>query len=245
MAADGYHAVLIGTGVLDASMQRKKLVALACLTVCIPSVVLIAALVGETEPLTVDPAGVAGVGIGSVVSVEGYVADEGVKVLGGSATCRIVGPDGGWVRLFLRFLPDGLGAGDRIRVVGTVGLYQGAVEVAVDRSSALQVLARNPHPPASLRDVVADPWRFDGLEPRLRGTVTRAPVAMPSTGGWWSVIGDGSDDGEGAVAVVVLPEAADLAAWRLGASVELVGRVRYDGCRGLFYVEALEWAALD
>ena len=225
-------------------MERKRLVALSCLTVCVPSVVLIASLVVEREPVTVDPGGVAGLDIGSMVSVEGFVGDDGVKPLGGSATCRLVGPDGGWVRLFLRFIPDGLSAGDRIRVVGTVELYQGAIEVAVDRPTALEVIARNPHPPASLRDVAIDPWRFDGLEPLLSGTVTRAPVAMPSTGGWWTVMGDGSDDGTGTAIVVVLPEGSDLSAWRTGASLELVGRVRYDAGRGLFYVEALEWEAL-
>jgi hypothetical protein len=226
-------------------MERKRLIALACLTVCVPSVVLIASLVLEREPVTVEPGGVAGLDVGSIVSIEGVVGDDGVKPLGGSATCRLVGPDGGWVHLFLRFAPAALGAGDRIKVMGTVQLYQGASEVVVDRPTSLEVVARNPHPPASLQEVVADPWGFDGLEPVLSGTVTRAPVAMPSTGGWWAVMGDGSDDGTGPVVVVVLPAESDLTAWRAGTSLELVGRVRYDASLGLFYVEALEWDALD
>jgi len=225
-------------------MQRKRLVALACLTVCVPSVLLIASIVVETGPVTVDPGGVAGLDIGSTVSVEGRVGDEGVKMLGGSATCRLLGPDSGWVRLFLRFLPVGLGPGDRVRVVGTVQLYQGASEVVVDRPMDLEVLARNPHPPASLQDVAACPWRFEGLEPVLSGTVARAPVAIPSTGGWWALMGDGPDDGTGVVVVVVLPEGSDIMAWGTGKSLELVGCVRYDARLGLFYVEALEWAAL-
>ena len=224
-------------------MERKRLIALACLTVCIPSVVLIAALVLDREPVAVDPSGVAGLDIGSTVSVEGRVGDEGVRSLVGSATCRLVGPDGAWVRLFLRFDPVGVGAGDRIRAVGTVQLYQGASEVVVDRPAALEVLSRNPHPPASLMDVAADPWSLAGLEPILSGTVTRAPVAMPSTGGWWAVIGDGGDDGAAIELVVVLPEDSDLSVWMVGTSIDLVGRVHYDDGRGLFYVEALEWEA--
>ena len=225
-------------------MVRRRLVALACLTVCIPSFVLIASMVVEEEPVTVDPGGVAGLEVGSIVSVEGRVGDEGVKELGGSATFRLLDPDGGWARLFLRFLPEGLGAGDRVRVVGTVQLYQGASEVVVDRPTALEVLARNPHPRASLQEVAADPWGYEGVEPLLSGTVARDPVAMPSTGGWWAIMGDGSDDGAGPVVVVVLPAEADLSAWRAGTSLELVGHVRYDASLGLFYVEALEWDAL-
>ena len=226
-------------------MERKRLFALACLTVCVPSVMAIASLVLETEPVTVDPGGVAGLDVGSIVSVEGRVGDDGVKPLGGSATCQLLGPDGGRARLFLRFLPAGLGPGDRVRVEGTVQLYQGASEVVVDRPTDLEVLARNPHPPASLRDVAADPWGFDGLEPLLSGTVARAPVAIPSTGGWWAVMGDGRGDGTWAVVVVVLPEDSDLATWRVGTSLEVLGLVRYDASLGMFYVEALAWDALD
>jgi len=222
-------------------MRKNLLVMLVCVSLAVPSLVLMAAVVHQQRPLEVAPDEVDSIEPGTLVSVEGVVAQGGIRRLDGRAVVTLLGPGGGSAKAFLEFDPDGLGEGDTVRVVGTVQLYKGSAEVVVASVPDLVVLSRERWPRATLADLVGEPWRYASVEPRTCVTVACGPVPAGADGGWWSVV---RGSAAGPPVAVLIPDGMDAGAWKAGARLELTVRVRRDGELGLVYLEALGWTAL-
>jgi len=223
-------------------MRRNHLVVLVCMSLAVPSLLIIAAVVHQGHPLTVAPGEVDGIAPGTLVAVEGVIAEGGIRVLEGSAIVTLVGSDGRSARAFLAFDPGDLGEGDTVRVVGTVQLYKGLVEVLVGSEGDLTVVSREQRPMAALADLVGEPWRYASVEPRTCVTVARSPVPAGPEGGLWSVV---RAFPTGLSVAVLIPEGMDAGGWTVGERLELTVRVRHDIALGLVYLEVLGWTAID
>jgi len=220
------------------TMERNHLVLLACASLAASSLLLIAAVVNQERPLEVAPGKVDGVEVGTLVAVEGVVAEGGIRRLDGCALVTLVGAGGGSARAFLAFDPDDLGPGDTVRVVGTVQLYKGSVEVLVPSEGELEVISKEPRPWASLEELVGEPWRYRTVQPRTCVTVASTPVPAGPEGGSWCVVRSGD---AGPSVAAFLPGGMDAAGWEEGARLELCVRVRHDADRGLVYLEVVGW----
>ncbi len=221
-------------------MRRSHLAVLVCVSLAASALLLIVAVVNEERPLEVGPGEVDDLELGTLVAVEGVIADGGPKDLDGSALVTLVGPGGASVKVFLAFPPDDLGPGDTVRVEGTVQLYKGSVEVLVQNRKDLRVLSKEARPRVALADLVGEPWRYATVEPRTCVTVACAPVAAGPGDGWWCVVRGPA--GGPAVAVFLGP-GLDVSALTEGDRLELSVRVRHDAAIGLVYLEVLGWVA--
>jgi hypothetical protein len=222
-------------------MRRNHLVMLVCVSLAAPSILIIAAVVHQERPLEVAPGEVDGIEPGTLVSMEGVIVEGGIRDLDGSAIVTLVGAGGGSARAFLAFDPMDLGEGDTVRLVGTVQLYKGSVEVLVSSEEDISVLSRELRPRASLADLVGEPWRYASLEPRTCVTVACSPFPAGPEGDRWSVV---RASATGPSVAVLIPEGMDAGGWAVGERLELTVRVRHDGGLGLVYLEVLGWTAL-
>lgn len=219
-------------------MFERNLLVLTLGSVAVLLTLALVVWLAREPPVEVRPGGVSTLEEGTRVRVEGLVAAPGPQGSGSSSWFWLEDGDGGRVRVFLTFDPPDVGASDRVRVTGEVGLHRGETEVLVNDPGGLEVLARSRSPLATLSGLLAEPWRYEGTEPRVPVMVVVPPVADAGGEDYWCLLSD-PDDPEGVAVVALLGTGIRSDAWEAGAELDLRVIVRYEGSLGLVYLEVL------
>jgi hypothetical protein len=218
-------------------MERRSLIILGCGTAAVVFALLCFIVVGDEGPVEVPLEDVADLDVGTLVSVTGRVSGGGVRGGSGFAITEIVDGEGPGLRLFMPFSEPGIGPGDLVRAVGRVGVHGGTVEVVLSSPVDLEVLERSASRQVPLADLLGSPWaRGDG------GSSVRVAVATPPSvdaggSGWWCVVSDVENGTVRALAMFVDEPPEEL--MEVGATADLLVSPRYDGGRGLVYLEVL------
>ena len=222
------------------SMDKRRLVLIMCTSLAIASTLTLIAILARETPSVVGPGDLEHVEPGTLVTVEGTVAAEPLH--GGDFTLLALKDGaGGTAPVFLSFPTSPLHQGTKLRVTGRVEVYKGRHEVVVTSEEDVVVLGRAASPEIDLVGLTMEPWRFEGMEPRVRVTLLIAPMADLNGEDWWCLVGDPSGNGGTGVLSLVRPP-VDVEGWEVGDELNLKVVVRYDGSSGFVYLEVMDVA---
>ena len=209
-----------------------------CICIAVAGTLALAAWMAWEAPLRVSPGELAEVDVGTLVTMDGTLV--GSPMHGGDHTLlRLEDGEGGTAPVFLSFPTGPLNPGTELRVTGRVAIYKGEAEVVVDREDDLVILSRAVSPDVDLADLLREPWRFEGMEPRLRVTVMTHPVADLNGEDMWCLLAEPSNM-DGAIALALIGPAIDVETWKAGDERHLKVMVGYDASSGFVYLEVLE-----
>jgi hypothetical protein len=216
-------------------MERRLIALLGCGTAAVVFALLMAMAFGDEGPRRVELKDVAGLEVGTLVSVTGRISDEGVRGGSGFAIAEIVDGEGQGLRLFMSFTSPDIGPGDVVRAIGRVEVYEGTVEVVVSSPRDLEVIEGSGYGHASLTEVLASPWSYDAAGASVPVEIASPLVPDAGGSGWWCIVRDPADGDVRALALF-FDEPMDHFR-EVGAEADLLVAPRYDGERGLVYLE--------
>ncbi len=221
-------------------MDKRRLVLIICVSLAIAGTLTLMAILARETPSVVGPRDLEHLEPGTLVTVEGTVATEPLH--GGDFTLlALEDGTGGTVPVFFSFPTGPLHQGTKLRVTGRVEVYKGRHEVVVTSEKDVVVLGRAASPEVDLVGLTMEPWRFEGVEPRVRVTLLIAPMADLNGEDWWCLVGEPSgNDGSGVLVLLCPP--VDVEGWEVGDELYLKVVVRYDGSSGFVYLEVRDVA---
>ena len=209
-----------------------------CTCIAVVGTLALAAWMAWETPLRVSPGELADVDVGTLVTMDGTLV--GTPMHGGDHTLlRLEDGEGGTAPVFLSFPTGPLHPGTELRVTGRVAIYKGEAEVVVDREDDLVILSKAVSPEVDLVDLIKEPWRFEGMEPRLRVTVMTHPVADLNGEDMWCLVAEPSPV-VGSSALALIGPGIDVETWNEGDERDLKVMVQYDASSGFVYLEVLE-----
>lgn len=240
MVTDYHPMTLMKDMYRPSPMDRRRLVLCTCICLAIAGTLTLWAISTKETPLRVGPGDLEDVEPGTLVTVEGTVAGEPLH--GGDFTVlELEDGVGGRAPVLLSFPTGPLPPGTELRITGHVALYKGRHEVVVYSDEHLVVLGRADSPEVDLMDLTMEPWRFQGMEPRVRVALLIAPTADLNGEDWWCLVADPSGNDGSGVLVLVRPP-VDVEGWEVGDERYLKVVVRYDGSSGFVYLEVTDVA---
>jgi hypothetical protein len=220
-------------------VERKTLVVLfAGLTVA--GMLAVTMFVEEGEALRVALGDIENVRPGSLVDLQGTVVEVSSPKSGRYAIVDLEDEVGDRVQLFLEFSPDGLTPGDRVRVRGTVAIYEGQAEVVVEGSKDLDIIEEGRRGDLALADLMEAPWNFVDEEISLTVTLESRPVRGIDGSSWGFVVSDPRSAAD-ALAMASVPSIQVASLPDIGDEVTLVAMVVYDTSAGVVYLLVSEF----
>lgn len=219
-------------------MVKRYLMKVTCTCIAVVGTLALAAWMAWETPMRVSPGELAEVDVGTLVTMDGTLV--GSPMHGGDHTLlRLEDGEGGTAPVFLSFPTGPLHPGTELRVTGRVAIYKGEAEVVVDREDDLVILSKAVSPEVDLVDLIKEPWRFEGMEPRLRVTVMTHPVADLNGEDMWCLVAEPSPV-VGSSALALIGPGIDVETWKAGDERDLKVMVQYDASSGFVYLEVLK-----
>ena len=222
-------------------MVDRTLAVIVCACLALAGTLALSAWYRDEPPLRVSLGDAVRLSPGTRVVVEGRLADRSDPTEPGFAILQLEDGSGGSLRAFLAFPEDTLLAGDVVRLTGVISLYDGNVELLVTLPEDLEVLSRGPDPDPGhvpLRDLMEEPWVYEGAEPLVQVEVVTWPMEDLDGGSCWCLV-SGVDGGDETLAFAQLDGGTVQQGMEPGALLDLRVAVRYDPSSGFVYLEVL------